>query len=168
MSKKAQGTVLVKWVRSGIGFPRSQKAMVRSLGLRRLNQVVERPDNAQTRGLVASIPHLVAIVGATPAPAWASMSEYKIGAPQMSQSSDQSQRAEKSEKAGRADQPQAAAPSEPSASLAASPADTLADARAGAESGEVESDEVRAAPAAEEEGAAAVGERPRRKRSEER
>lgn len=81
MKKQGQDKLLLKWVRSGIGFPRKQKEMVRSLGLRRLNQVVECPDNAQTRGLVASIPHLVTVVGATPAPAWARVAEYKIGEP---------------------------------------------------------------------------------------
>jgi large subunit ribosomal protein L30 len=35
---------------------------VRGLGLRKIDQVVERPDNAGFRGMVAKIPHLVAIV----------------------------------------------------------------------------------------------------------
>jgi len=78
VKKKAQSTVLVKWVRSGIGFPRRQKVMVRSLGLRRLNQVVECPDTPQVRGLVAAVPHLVAIVSAPAAPAWAGVPEYRI------------------------------------------------------------------------------------------
>ncbi|MEJ2006591.1 MAG: 50S ribosomal protein L30 [Acidobacteriota bacterium] len=72
------GKVYVKWVRSGIGFPRRQKDMVRSLGLRRLNQVVERPDTVHIRGLVASVPHLVAIVDPPTSPAWASLPEYRI------------------------------------------------------------------------------------------
>lgn len=81
VTKKVQGTVLVKWVRSGIGFPQQQKVMVRSLGLRRLHHIVERPDNAHIRGLVASIPHLVEIVGETPASALSTTPEYKIGVP---------------------------------------------------------------------------------------
>ena len=55
-------TVRIRWVRSWIGFNRRQKEVVRSLGLRRLNQVVERPDTPQIRGIVAKIPHLVAVV----------------------------------------------------------------------------------------------------------
>lgn len=78
MKKKAQSTVLVKWIRSGIGFPRRQKVMVRSLGLRRLNQVVECPDTPQVRGLVAAVPHLVAIVSEPAAPGWAGVPEYRI------------------------------------------------------------------------------------------
>lgn len=79
MTEKAQRTILIKWVRSGIGFTRRQKHMVRSLGLRRLNQVVERVDSPQVRGLVARIPHLVEIVDAAPRPlAWASVSEYTL------------------------------------------------------------------------------------------
>lgn len=52
--------------------------MVRSLGLRRLNQVVERPDTPQIRGLVARIPHLVQIVDESPRPAWAIVPEYTV------------------------------------------------------------------------------------------
>ncbi|MDE3178811.1 MAG: 50S ribosomal protein L30 [Acidobacteriota bacterium] len=54
--------MFVRWVRSGIGFSAHQKEMVRSLGLRRLNQTVELQDTPPVRGLVASIPHLVEIV----------------------------------------------------------------------------------------------------------
>jgi len=82
VTEKAQRTIHIKWVRSGIGFTYHQKGMVRSLGLLRLNQVVERPDTAQIRGLVASIPHLVEIVGepAKLAP-WAAIPEYTLRPP---------------------------------------------------------------------------------------
>lgn len=82
MTEKAQRTIHIKWVRSGIGFTYRQKDRVRSLGLLRLNQVVERPDTAQIRGLVASIPHLVEIVGgpARQAP-WAAIPEYTLKPP---------------------------------------------------------------------------------------
>ncbi|PYV28707.1 MAG: 50S ribosomal protein L30 [Acidobacteria bacterium] len=82
MNPKTQNTILIKWVRSGIGFPYRQKRMVRSLGLRRLNQVVERPDTLQTRGLVSRIAHLVEVVGETRRVAWAGVPEYTISAPQ--------------------------------------------------------------------------------------
>jgi large subunit ribosomal protein L30 len=71
----------IKWVRSGIGFTRHQKKVVRSLGLLRLNQVVERPDSPQIRGLVESVPHLVRIVSAPAKPAWMSVPEYTIFPP---------------------------------------------------------------------------------------
>ena len=75
---KKSGTIHIKWVRSGIGFSRKQKEVVRSIGLRRLNQVVERPDTIHFRGLVAKVSHLVEVVEPSPAPAWAGVPEYKI------------------------------------------------------------------------------------------
>jgi large subunit ribosomal protein L30 len=60
----AKGTTLrIKYVRSSIGRSEHQKRIVRSLGLRRLNQVVERDDTPALRGVVAKIPHLIQIVG---------------------------------------------------------------------------------------------------------
>ena len=82
MSDKAQRTIRIKWVRSGIGFTYHQKRIVRSLGLRKLNQEVERPDTPQIRGLVAKVPHLVRIVEAAPKPAWTSVPEYTIYPPE--------------------------------------------------------------------------------------
>ena len=71
-------TIRIKWVRSGIGFSHYQKTIVRSLGLRYLNQIVVRPDTPQMRGVVASVPHLLAIVPEAAPPAWASIPEYTI------------------------------------------------------------------------------------------
>ena len=62
MSKKTQSTVKIQYVRSAIGRSQHQKNVVRGLGLRRLRQVVERPDTPEIRGMVAKIPHLVQIV----------------------------------------------------------------------------------------------------------
>jgi len=77
-----KATIHVKWVRSGIAFTRRQKANVRSLGLRRLNQIVERQDTPQNRGLVASIPHMVAIVAKPEKDAiWTAIPEYTIHPP---------------------------------------------------------------------------------------
>ncbi|MGO9272885.1 MAG: 50S ribosomal protein L30 [Terriglobia bacterium] len=71
----------MKWVRSGIGFTKHQKEMIRNLGLHRLHEVVERADTPSVRGLVAKVPHFVEIVGEKPAPAWANIPEYKISPP---------------------------------------------------------------------------------------
>ena len=64
--KKASETeskkLKVRQVRSPIGFPRSQREVLRSLGLRRIRQVVEHSDNPAVRGMVNTIPHLVQIV----------------------------------------------------------------------------------------------------------
>lgn len=83
MPDRAQRTIRIKWVRSAIGFPYRQGEVVRSLGLRRLNQVVERPDTPQIRGLVARVPHLVTIVEESVAPAWASVPEYTVRPPEV-------------------------------------------------------------------------------------
>jgi len=83
VNRKGQGTILIKWVHSGIGFNYRQEEMVRSLGLRRLHHVVERPDNPHTRGLVAKVAHLVEIVGETRKPAWADVPEYRISPPEV-------------------------------------------------------------------------------------
>lgn len=62
MARKKSDTLRIKWVRSWIGCPEKQRAVVRGLGLRRLHHVVERPDTPAVRGMVKKIPHLVEIV----------------------------------------------------------------------------------------------------------
>jgi large subunit ribosomal protein L30 len=57
-----QATIRIEYYRSFIAAPETHKTIVRSLGLRKLNQVVERPDNASIRGTVAKVPHLLRIV----------------------------------------------------------------------------------------------------------
>jgi large subunit ribosomal protein L30 len=56
------GKIRIQYYRSAIGFPKTQKEIVRSVGFTKLNQTVERPDNAATRGAVAKVPHLLRIV----------------------------------------------------------------------------------------------------------
>ena len=55
-------TIRIKYVRSKICTPEKHKVIVRSLGLRKLNQIVERPDTPGFRGMVKKIPHLLAVV----------------------------------------------------------------------------------------------------------
>ncbi|MCS6884561.1 MAG: 50S ribosomal protein L30 [Acidobacteriota bacterium] len=54
--------IKIQWYRSTIGAPKKHKIMVREMGFKKLNQIIERPDNAATRGVVAKIPHLLRIV----------------------------------------------------------------------------------------------------------
>jgi large subunit ribosomal protein L30 len=54
--------IKIQYYRSVIAFPRKQKDIVRSLGLRKLNQIVERPDTASMRGAVEKVPHLIRII----------------------------------------------------------------------------------------------------------
>jgi large subunit ribosomal protein L30 len=56
------GRLRIKQIGSIIGCPIKQRQTVRGLGLRRMHQVVERPDTPAIRGMVKKIPHLVAIV----------------------------------------------------------------------------------------------------------
>jgi large subunit ribosomal protein L30 len=63
-SKQTSGNtkVQLKWVRSSICAPLKQKLVIKGLGFTRLNQVIERPDTAAIRGMVAKVPHLVEYV----------------------------------------------------------------------------------------------------------
>jgi large subunit ribosomal protein L30 len=58
----AEGTIKIKLIGSPICCPEKHKVIVRSLGLKKMNRVVVRPDNAAFRGMVLKIPHLLAIV----------------------------------------------------------------------------------------------------------
>ena len=61
-SAAPQATVRIQWYRSAIATPETHKTIVRSLGLTKLNQIVERPDTPSVRGMVAKVPHLLRIV----------------------------------------------------------------------------------------------------------
>jgi large subunit ribosomal protein L30 len=56
------GRIHLKWVRSAICAPAKQKLVIKGLGFTRLNQVIERPDTAAIRGMVAKVPHLIEVV----------------------------------------------------------------------------------------------------------
>ena len=58
----AGATIKIKLVGSPICCPEKHKAIVRSLGLKKMNRVVVRPDTPEFRGMVKKIPHLLAIV----------------------------------------------------------------------------------------------------------
>jgi large subunit ribosomal protein L30 len=61
-TEKANATIRIQYYRSFIAAPKKHKEVVRSLGLTKLNQIVERPDNNSMRGAVAKVPHLLRIV----------------------------------------------------------------------------------------------------------
>ncbi len=54
--------IKLKQVRSAIGFNRRQRATLRGLGFRRLNQVVEVEDTPAVRGMIGKVSHLVVVV----------------------------------------------------------------------------------------------------------
>jgi large subunit ribosomal protein L30 len=57
-----ESKIKIKLVHSPICTPEKHKKIVRGLGLRKLNQVVERPDTPGFRGMVKKIPHLLELV----------------------------------------------------------------------------------------------------------
>ncbi len=61
MSENNAGVLRITLVRSTIGRPADQGRTVASLGLRKLNATVERPDNPSIRGMVTKIRHLVEV-----------------------------------------------------------------------------------------------------------
>lgn len=58
----------VTYKKSSIGYSQRQKDTIRSLGLKRLGQTVDVPDNLAIRGMVHHVQHLV-VVEETPADA---------------------------------------------------------------------------------------------------
>lgn len=54
-------TLRIKLVRSPIGYTVRQKRTVEALGLRKIQQVVERPDNEAVRGMVSRVSHLLEV-----------------------------------------------------------------------------------------------------------
>lgn len=51
----------VTQVRSGIGGKQNQRDTLRSLGLKRIGDVVVKPDEPVYRGMVATVAHLVSV-----------------------------------------------------------------------------------------------------------
>ncbi len=54
-------TLRITLVRSSIGEKPKTRACVRTLGLRKIRQTVERPDTSEVRGLIARVRHLVEV-----------------------------------------------------------------------------------------------------------
>ncbi len=54
-------TLRITLVRSAIGEKPKTRASVRTLGLRKIRQTVERPDSPEVRGLIARVRHLVEV-----------------------------------------------------------------------------------------------------------
>ncbi len=51
----------VKWVKSAIGYPKDQKATIKALGFRKLQQTVEHNDQPAIRGMIHKVIHLVQV-----------------------------------------------------------------------------------------------------------
>jgi large subunit ribosomal protein L30 len=55
-------TIRIQQYHSAIGYNKNQREILRGLGFRRMNQIVEREDTPSIRGMINKIPHLVRIV----------------------------------------------------------------------------------------------------------
>ena len=62
MAKKRNETLRIEYYRSAVGRPGKQKKIVKGLGFRRLNQILEKPDTPEIRGMVNKVCHLVRII----------------------------------------------------------------------------------------------------------
>jgi len=51
----------ITWIKSDIGYDKTQKAAIKSLGLKRLNQTVVHEDSLAMRGMVNKVRHLVKV-----------------------------------------------------------------------------------------------------------
>ena len=55
------GKIRVTWIKSGIGYEKSQRRTLRSLGFHRLNQSVVHDDSGSVRGMINKVRHLVKV-----------------------------------------------------------------------------------------------------------
>ena len=53
--------LLVRWVKSAIGYNVRQKRTLKALVLTKLGQTVEHPDSPQMRGMINAVVHLVSV-----------------------------------------------------------------------------------------------------------
>ena len=53
--------IKITLVRSPIGYPRSQRDVIRGLGLRKLQSQVIREDRPEIRGMIRKITHLLKV-----------------------------------------------------------------------------------------------------------
>ena len=58
---KATTKIRVSQVRSGVGFPRDQRATLRGLGLRKLGSSSSLEDTPAIRGMIRKVIHLIRI-----------------------------------------------------------------------------------------------------------
>ena len=51
----------VQQVRSSIGRKKNQRETLRTLGLKRIGDIVVKEDRPEIRGMLATVPHLIAV-----------------------------------------------------------------------------------------------------------
>ena len=58
----AGGYIKIKLVKSGIGHPEKHRAVLRGMGLTKINKVVVLKDTPETRGMVRKVSHLLEVM----------------------------------------------------------------------------------------------------------
>ena len=61
MAKKKDTMLKIKLVRSPHGRTKPQRRTLEALGLRKINQVVERPDHPSVLGMIERVKHLIEV-----------------------------------------------------------------------------------------------------------
>lgn len=64
MAKKKQHTLSITLVKSPIGYSKRQKATLKAMGLKKINQTVVQVDNQAVRGMIDKVSHLVEVAEA--------------------------------------------------------------------------------------------------------
>lgn len=62
VADKTSKMLKIQYYRSAIGTPEAHRLVIKSLGFKRLSQIVSREDSPAIRGMVAQIPHLVRVI----------------------------------------------------------------------------------------------------------
>ncbi len=61
MARKKREKLILTLVRSPIGYSKRQKATLKALGLRKVNQTVTHIDNEVLRGMIDKVSHLICV-----------------------------------------------------------------------------------------------------------
>jgi large subunit ribosomal protein L30 len=61
MVKTKQQTLKITQVKSRIGYKKKAKATLDAMGLKKMNQTVELPDNPAIRGMIKKIEYLIRV-----------------------------------------------------------------------------------------------------------
>ena len=54
--------ILIKQVKSGIGHRKKSKETLKALGLRKMNQTIEKNDTPAIRGMIDKVSHLLEVI----------------------------------------------------------------------------------------------------------
>ena len=61
MAKKKQQILKITQVKSRIGYKKKAKATLDAMGIKKMNQTVELPDNPAIRGMIKNIEYLIRV-----------------------------------------------------------------------------------------------------------